>query len=491
MPPEPVTPDERLEAAREEGRRKLAEAPRAAIYCRISLAMFGDTTKGEDQARIARQMAEQRGWEVAAGVGYPEQNGIYTDNNKTAWQKNRKRPAWNRMLEDVGTGKLDAIVVYHGDRLVRRPEDLTDLIRLADNKGIKLASPTGTYNLDNQRLELWIRAAFAEEESQRTSERKKSQYERWRRAGLVRPGGRGGRAFGFGSDGVTHVPEETAVVREVAARILTGEGIRTIATSLAARGVTTTAGTPMHPIAIRRMIASPRYAGLMPDGEQAAAWEPVLGREEWESAKAITAARSGPLPAGHTARRYLLSGIARCGLCESGLQALTAYTREKNGVHVPATSACMQPGCRKVRRSLALLDAYVTGAAIARLANPANPSGMPAHPDFGPEFQRLATEQQSTLAALADYQQSAGMINALKARYDSIDARLAELRELAADDGRARILEAHAGITADEFAALPLATRRALVSACYTVTVLPASKRGPGFRAEDVQLLPR
>jgi hypothetical protein len=49
----------------------------------------------------------------------------------------------------------------------------------------------------------------------------------------------------------------------------------------------------------------------------------------------------------------------------------------------------------------------------------------------------------------------------------------------------------HAGISGEDFAALPLATRRALVSACYVVTVLPASKRGPGFRTEDVSLAPR
>ena len=69
--------------------------------------------------------------------------------------------------------------------------------------------------------------------------------------------------------------------------------------------------------------------------------------------------------------------------------------------------------------------------------------------------------------------------------------RLAQLRELASDGTRARIMETHAGITAAEFGALPLGTRRALVAACYTVKVLPASKRGPGFRTEDVELTPR
>ena len=74
------------------------------------------------------------------------------------------------------------------------------------------------------------------------------------------------------------------------------------------------------------------------------------------------------------------------------------------------------------------------------------------------------------------------------ARLDSIDERLVELRQLAGDSSRVRVMDAHTGITAEEFAGLPLGIRRALVAACYTIRVLPASKRGPGFRTEDVEL---
>ena len=123
-------------------------------------------------------------------------------------------------------GKLDAIVVYHGDRLVRQPWDLEVLLRLARGKGVKLASPTGTRDLgnDEDQFILDIEAKMAKRESANMSRRKKGQYERMRRAGLVRSGGRGGRTFGFGSDGVTHVPGETAVVREVFGRVLRVRG---------------------------------------------------------------------------------------------------------------------------------------------------------------------------------------------------------------------------------------------------------------------------
>ena len=204
----------------------MADAPvRAAVYCRMSLARFGDTTKVEDQERICRELCTARGWEIT---------GVYADNNRSAWQKNRKRPGWDRMLADVGRGQVGAIVVYHGDRLVRQPFDLETLLNLAEGKGIKLASPTGTRDLanDDDLFILRIEVAAACRESAATSRRKKGEYARMRRAGLVRPGGRGGRAYGYKTDGITLLPAEVIVIQEAARRVLGGEHTLAIARDL-------------------------------------------------------------------------------------------------------------------------------------------------------------------------------------------------------------------------------------------------------------------
>jgi site-specific DNA recombinase len=109
-------------------------ALRAAIYCRISLARFGDTLKVDDQEKLCREVSDRRGWAVGS-----EQ--IYVDNSRSAWRHDRKRPGWDAMLEAIGRGEVEAIVVYHGDRLIRQPWDLELLLRLAREKGIQLASP--------------------------------------------------------------------------------------------------------------------------------------------------------------------------------------------------------------------------------------------------------------------------------------------------------------------------------------------------------------
>lgn len=466
---------------------------RAGIYCRLSLARDGDTTKVDDQERICRELAGRLGWEAAE---------VYSDNSVSAWKLGVKRPGWDSMLADIDAGKLQAIVVYHGDRLMRRPEDLGTLLSVSRTKGIKLASPIGNRDLGNPDDEyiLWIEAAGFGRASADSSRRIKRGIERRRLAGIVNSGGRGGRLFGFDTDGVTPFPAdrcylptrqevvEADIVREVYARALAGEGIRHIAAGLRGRGITTTAGKPMHPMAVKRILVSPRYAGLMPDRVSAASWKPMVSREDWENASAMISGRAAMLAPGHTARKYLLSGIARCGApgCGRTMQVLTAYTKS-TGQFIPARYGCLHPDCRKVFRNLELLDTYVTVRTVAKLGDPRNPPGrIPSSPGLAAELRALAEERAGIEADIIDH--AKGPRHLLLGRLESVDKRLAQLRELTAADAAARLIAGHAGITEKEFNALPLSVRRALVAACFRITVLPASKRGPGFRTEDVRL---
>lgn len=459
---------------------------RAGIYCRMSLVVMNDPTKVEDQARISRELAERLGWRIALDAGHPNHDGVYTDNSRSAWRKNRKRPAWNQMLADVEAGRLDSIVVYHGDRLVRQPYDLETLINLADGKGVRLASPTGMRDLDNSddRFVLRILVAQACMESDNTSRRRKMQYDRWRREGRVRPGGRGGRAFGFATDGVTHVTDECKFIREAAARVLGGEPTGAIARDLTERGARAPTGGPLTHGTLRKMLARPRYAGLMPDGIHEASWEPVLERETWEAVCAVLDARAAGFGSASNASRYLLSGIARCGVCGSGLQLRLEKRRGSTGY------GCVKPGCRKVQRSMLLLDEYVITRVLAKLADPATPAGrVPSSPALAAEFQALARQRAETEAAISDPSKGP-ILGALTQRMESIDARIAQLRDLASGGARSRMLARHAGTTREEFDAQPLVTRRALVSGCFSVVVLRASHRGPGFNSQDVKLAP-
>jgi DNA invertase Pin-like site-specific DNA recombinase len=452
---------------------------RAGIYCRISIAAIGDTTKTDDQERICRDLAARLGWEVT---------DIYSDPNQSAWQANRKRKQWDRMLADVETGRINAIVTYHGDRLVRRHEDLSDLLRLAKLKGVKLASPTGTRDLDSDddQFVLEIEASMAKRESANTSRRRKMLYARMRREGYSRPGGKGGRAFCFERDGVTHRPREAAIIRRAARAVLRGHSLGSVCAGLRAQGVLSTAGKPMSQNTLRRILLSPRTAGLMPDGISPAAWKPVLDRETWEMVCAVLAAHKANPRAGRGAL-HLLSGIAVCGECGHALWA--GHNGTKPGV---VAYKCPRRGCHKVGRNAELLDAYVGARTVGRLNHPANPEAeVQLHDGAGAELAALTTRRAETEAFIASLADHPGHnIEVLSRALKSFDTKITAIRDQMAGDSAGRLRTRYTGLTVEEFGGLPLDVRRALVRSCYQVTVLRSSGRGPGFREQDVVLSP-
>lgn len=471
----------------------------AIIYTRMSLASMDDQTKVDDQERRCRDMCERLGWEVV---------GVYTDNNKSAWRHDRKRPGWDAMLADIEANRADAIAVYHGDRLVRQPMDLEVLLQLARGKGVRLASPAGERDLDSaeDQFVLSIEAAMARRESANISRRQKARFERDRLKGKVMAQGPGGRRFGYRSDGVTLFPAdrcelesrrevtEADIIREAASRVLAGHAANRIEEDLRRRGWTTPAGKRIQHGSLKRWLVNPRYAGLMPDGETKAAWPAILEREEWERVRLLLEHRAAQYPRDPgSGVRWLLSGIAVCGRC--GRTLMIAHLK-KNKQYKRTVYGCdsREGGCGKVWRSTRYLDAYVSGAVIARLAHPLNPAGRLAQDDgSAAEWAVLERERAETDALLADYKASAGRTRTLMTRLDAIDGRMTELRELTAGDSRARLLERYQGITREDWEdqeKTPLDVKRALVAACFRPTVLPASGRGPGFRVQDVRLDP-
>jgi len=458
----------------------------------MSYVLDDDQTKVADQERISRDIAAARVLRVVR---------VYCDNNKSAWRRDRKRPGWDAMLADIEAGLIDVIIVYHGDRLIRQPWDLEVLLRLAESKGIRVISVTGTRDLDNadDRFILRIEAAQACKASDDSSRRKKAQLERWRREGRTVTGGRGGRSYGFATDGVTIAPpdrcdvatraqvSEADVIREAARRLLAGRSVTSVARELSAAGHRTPAGNAWTHDSLAKMLRRPRLAGLMPDGASRAAWEPVLEREEWERLRLVLDARGGANPKATSARRWLLAGIARCGVPGGdGTECGGLMRSSRTGDNRPVYS-CSR--CHRLDRSAVHLDAYVSAYVVAALADEANPpAALPADPGHAAEWAALEQQRAEVDSLLDDYRSSAGRTRTLMRQLDQLDARMAELRALAGTSERERLLRQYQGITLPGFLDLPLDVRRALARATVTVTVLPASRRGPGFREQDVRV---
>jgi site-specific DNA recombinase len=96
------------------------------------------------------------------------------------------RPALQRLLEDIRTGKIDIIVVYKVDRLTRSLADFAKLVELFDSHGVSFVSVTQQFNTTTSmgRLTLNVLLSFAQFEREVTSERIRDKIAASKRKGI-------------------------------------------------------------------------------------------------------------------------------------------------------------------------------------------------------------------------------------------------------------------------------------------------------------------
>src|SRR4051794_31578874 len=113
------------------------ECMAAGIYARISLDVAGESLGVARQVEDCQAKATALGWTVTE---------TYTDNDVSA-SKDIPRPQYARMLADLESGRIKAVVVYDLDRLTRKPAELETFIDLTDRHGVALANVSGDVDL--------------------------------------------------------------------------------------------------------------------------------------------------------------------------------------------------------------------------------------------------------------------------------------------------------------------------------------------------------
>lgn len=489
----------------------------AGIYCRLSYAPDGTLEKVERQERDCRELASRLRWPVS-------EKHIFIDNSRSAWQRNRKRQDWDRLLRCIEGGEIDGLLIYHGDRLIRQPWDLEKMISIADG-GFRIASPSGTRSLDSpdDRFILRIEAAQACRESDNISRRVhrhvKASALRGRRLG----GGRY-RPFGFGVETgrtvlkvdrgtgeVREVPDvdlegvredEADLIRECVARLMAGQSDYGVRRWLSSR-CTTTAGNPWSHAAFRQMILSPRIAGLIAhDGNYyQATWGAIIPQDTWEDLKALREQKALDYPYPGRDRKYLLSGVALCGRgCDQRINSASSGTgKRKNSKTSPRKS---NPGrvyhCRScgLGRDMAYTDAYVSGRVIRLLNDSSFISSLMRYSEgesgVGEEITALEarkTALEAQIESAAD-DPDVDPVLAMKA-LAGYKRRLEELRGRLAASSKDRLVLGMVGISRKQWEETPIDVRSAVVDALFEVVILPVKKKGPGFDPSSVRLIRR
>ena len=331
----------------------------AAVYCRISDDRTGEGLGVRRQADDCNAYCAARGWVVA---------DVYVDNDISAYS-GRRRPAYQRLLDDIAAGTVNAIVAWHPDRLHRSPVELESFIELVEASGARVGTvKAGEYDLSNPtgRMSARIVGAVAKHESEHKAERIRRKHEELAAAG--EGGGGGTRPYGFNADRVTVNEAEAEMVREAASRILAGDRVRSICVDWTARGVATVTGGKWTPHVMKRLLISGRIAGLREHhGEvvATAVWPAIITPAQHRQIRAILTDPARRTNRGAT--KYPLTGFVYCGACG---ERMVARPRDDGRRRYICSSGPGFSGCGRCYIVADEVEAHVTAMVLEALDSP-------------------------------------------------------------------------------------------------------------------------
>jgi site-specific DNA recombinase len=337
---------------------------RVGIYIRISRAKR-ELLDAQRQLPPCEAFCQQQGWQVVE---------VYTDDNRSAWKQGIRRDNFERLLTDVRAGKIDAIVSWQMDRLLRTVEDASALIAIARKYKTVIANIGGTIDLNTAdgRKRLYELAVAAYHESDLKSERLALKHAELAAEGHWQGGP---RPFGYDLEPYPDIASgrvkynlvinqaEAAAIQRAKQDVLEGRGAAGITRQWGEEGVRSTTGKFITPTKVREILVSPRIAALRNSGGKLvdADWPAIITRDEHLELKAILGPQRRDRPGGQlpTARRYLLGGFVVCGICA---HRLSAKPWQKQGGRRIRRHFCdpKKGGCGGVARSAEPIERWVT-----------------------------------------------------------------------------------------------------------------------------------
>src|SRR5437763_7273906 len=292
-----------------------------------------DAQRESAQAYIASQQDE--GW-----VCLPDR---YDDGGFTGG--NTERPALQRLLADIGEGKVDAVVIYKIDRLSRSLLDFAKMMDVFEKHRVALVSVTQQFNTATSmgRLVLNVLLSFAQFEREIIAERTRDKIAATRRKGKWA----GGRPIlGYDVDakgGKLLLSEDEAVqVRAIFQLYLELQGLLPVVEELARRGWTNkrwtnrqgqeAGGGPFTRTSLYRLLTNVAYTGRVRYKGEVHAGEhpPIVDVELFQRVQALL--RQNKVSGGADVRNafgFVLKGLLRCVPCQCAMTP-THTSRDAN-----------------------------------------------------------------------------------------------------------------------------------------------------------------
>lgn len=137
----------------------------AAIYARQSIEK-ADSVSIDAQVERCKSICNLNGWEYT----------VYTDSGFSG--KNINRPNFERLLSDIKSGKINAVVSYKLDRISRSIVDFAGLLQMFEQNGVQYISATEQFDTSSPvgRAMIYIVMVFAQLERETITQRITDNY---------------------------------------------------------------------------------------------------------------------------------------------------------------------------------------------------------------------------------------------------------------------------------------------------------------------------
>ena len=273
---------------------------------------------------------------------------IYKDIGISA--KDKERPAFKEMIEDIKKGEIEAVVVTKLDRITRSLKDLIYLKELFDEYNVSFIALT--QNLDTStpmgRFSFYVLGLVAQLEREVTAERvaevMKSRARKKKWNGGVVP-------FGFNrvldKNKLIINEDEAEVVRKIFELYLKYKSFRKVTHRINVLGFRTRKGNPWAPTSIKRILQNPIYFGALTYNKRQTkgktskprpreehiivegVFKPIISKEIFSKVQKIIK-KQREIPSKAKSSSYLLTGLVRCGLCNSRMYGYI-YNNKRRG----------------------------------------------------------------------------------------------------------------------------------------------------------------
>jgi site-specific DNA recombinase len=435
-------------------------------YCRISKDKIGEELGVQRQDEDTEALAQRRGLTISQR---------FVDNDRSATYGG-PRPQYAELIEAVKRGEVDAVLVYAMGRLWRNRSERAAGIELFRQHGVSVLCVKGP-ELDLTtaagRMLAGVLGEFDTYEVEQMSEREQRKMLQNVQQGKPPTGP---RCYGYSPSGLELVLDEAEDVRGMFDDLLSGASLSGMAAGMNARDRPNRNGEKWTHNTIRNVLLNERYAaqreylGELYPGK----WPAIVTEDTWRAAKHLLtdpgrATSPGP------GRRWLLSGIALCGVCNNGTTVTSGSRGGKNASTPQPIYRCRKS--KHLARFTEPIDDWVESYVIGRLSKPEAADLLVDHdaPD-AEELRTKAIALRGRLAALAAEfgDDDAADLREFRDATRRIRERLAEVEAQMAHPQRARVLVdlITAEDTAEAWESMQLDRQRAVLSLLAKVTLL-------------------